>query len=780
MQPHHAASPSPPKRGRPRKKQIEEALDLVYRRRWIVLGTFLAVAALTVAYVLQQPTLYQTSAYVLVDLNRAGSDAPVNVAADPFARNARSVATELFVLQTSRGIRERVAEQMGEGADLGAVSFSQASRDVASAIQITAVSPEPERAAALANTFAEEYVEQTQVGSRTYLTAQRELLQEQADRLRGELNANEGEVAGTMASAGQASLGAGALYTQLAGLRAARDEARISLQTSQNRLSSINSQLADITPRLADRMSSGIERRVASIREQITQLEAERLPFERQLANGNDAPSVRQNIAQRNQRIQELQRELDGLTTQFTREVMDAGGIAAPEAAFGFVSDLKGQAAQEQINISGQQGRIGTLNRRIGELEGQVSRVPGATTSLSRATRDRDQVAQMYQSVVQQLQAIQIQEESEPGYAQVLREAPVPSFPVGDSPLKTTGLGLLFGLALGIGLAIARDKADNKVHKPEHVAALGVPVLEAIPDLKKLIKDEMDGVSTVELGGRSVASELVTAHAPLSPASEAYRHLRTAVQFSRPDTLVRTVVVTSGGAGEGKSTTASNLAVTFAQSGRKTVLLDTDFRRPRLHETFGAPPQPGLVQALRAGVTGKGALTDWLEGSFSTGVENLYVVPTGGVAVESEADGPGDGRAVVVNPAELLGSPEARRFLEALLEVADVVVIDTPPVLAATDAVLLSTQADATVLVASAGQTKAGDVEHALAHLDDVGAKVVGAVLNRFTLENALGYAYTYGHYSRYGPYSKYGPYEEKGDRRRRKRLKPAADAPNA
>ena len=307
------------------------------------------------------------------------------------------------------------------------------------------------------------------------------------------------------------------------------------------------------------------------------------------------------------------------------------------------------------------------------------------------------------------------------------------------------------------------------------MAALGVPVLEAIPDLKKLIKDEMDGVSTVELGGRSVASELVTAHAPLSPASEAYRHLRTAVQFSRPDTLVRTVLVTSGGASEGKSTTASNLAVTFAQSGRRTVLLDTDFRRPRLHETFGTPPQPGLVQALRAGVTEKGALTRWLEGSFATGVENLYVVPTGGVAVETEAEGPGDGRAVVVNPAELLGSPETRQFLEALLEVADVVVIDTPPVLAATDAVLLSTQADATVLVASAGKTKAGDVEHALAHLDDVGAKVVGAVLNRFTLENALGYAYTYGHYSRYGPYSKYGPYEEKGERRRKRRKFSAA-----
>lgn len=237
--------------------------------------------------------------------------------------------------------------------------------------------------------------------------------------------------------------------------------------------------------------------------------------------------------------------------------------------------------------------------------------------------------------------------------------------------------------------------------------------------------------------------------------------------------VVRSIVVTSGGPEEGKSTTAANLAVTFAQAGRRTVLIDADLRRPRQHELFGISSVTGLAQLLAAEETTADTLRHWLDTHFATGVEGLFVVPTGAVAIEEGSAGPGDGRFVVPNPSELLGSPAMRTLLQALLGAVDVVVVDTPPVLAATDAVLLSTQADATLLVTCAGKTKGGDIEQSLAHLDDVGAEVIGAVLNRFSLEHAAGYVYTYGHYSRYGPYSKYGAYntqERKGGKKPRGR----------
>ncbi len=753
--------PSPvPRRTAPRassrKRQIEEILDVLYRRRWIVVASVAVMLALSVAYVFTQTPMYQTAAYVLVDLSRAqGSEASTVTEAGPFVRANRSVSTELFVLNSSLGIRERVMNRFG--GDLpGNVGFSQATRDVASAIQITATSTDPQAAAALANAYAEEYVSQTQTASRSYLTDTRKFLEEQADRLRGELNEAEGEVEGQMESQGTAALGASSLITQLASLKAQRDEAQIALQTSRYRLQSINDQLGDIAPRLADRMSSNSERRIQQIDAQLAQLETEyRTTFQPRIARGESVSGRAQEIQRQ---IASLEREKQTLAGEFAREALDAGGVVAPQTALSFVTDLKSSASQEQIQIDGIEGQIGVLNRRIGELERELGRVPSQTTAMGRVARDRDQVVGMYQNVVSQLQQVRVQEESEPGYARVLREATPPVLPTGTNPYKTLALALLGGLGLGIALAVGRDKIDNRIHKPEHIAALGVPVLEAVPDLTSVIEDEYDGAATIEANGVPIASELIALHAPLSPASETYRHLRTAIQFSRPDVLVRTILVSSAGAGEGKSTTASNLAVTFAQAGRRTLLLDADIRRPRIHDVFGTAPTPGLAQILSTKRTDPETLRTWLDGSFKGPIDDLYVVPTGAIAAEAGATDPDDGRARVNNPSELLGSSDFRELLQALHEIVDVVVIDTPPVLAATDAVLLATQADATILVASAGKTKAGDIEQALSHLSDVGARVVGAVLNKFSLKNALGYAYTYGHYSRYGPYSKYGP----------------------
>ncbi|MDT0631229.1 polysaccharide biosynthesis tyrosine autokinase [Rubrivirga sp. S365] len=755
-------------------RKIEEVLDVLYRRRWIIAGVFLLVAVGAVAYVSSQRPLYTTSALVLIDLDRAAGGAETSPIGEttPFVRDNRSVYTELFVLNQSRGIRERVQERLGgDNGQLppGNVDFELADRNVSSGIRINAVSSDPEAAAALANAYAEEYVAQTQIASRGYLTTTREFLQEQSDRLRGELDEADATLEGRMTT--PAVIGSSALVSRLSALQSQRDAAQINLQTRRNKLASINGQLRDITPGLADRVSDATDRRVAEIEQSLSELRQRLQPYERRESAGlaideSAARAIRG-------RISELEREKREVTGQFVGQALDAGGVTAPEQALSLIANLKEQATQERIEIQGLQGQIAQLGRQIGQIDSQLGRAPSQAVSLERAQQERAAASQTYANVASRLQQVTVAEESEPGYARVLKGASVPSAPISTTPFKTLGLALLAGLGLGIVLAVARDRVDNRVYKPEHVSALGVPVLEAVPDLAPTIKEALGSDAPVEVRGRPVAPELVTLHAPLSPASETFRHLRTAVQFSRTDAVVRTVVVTSAGAGEGKSTTSSNLAVTFAQAGRKTVLIDADFRRPRLHEVFGSPVDYGLAQVLGGRYADAESLASLLPEAFSGPVDNLFVIPTGAVAVENELDGPGDGRATVANPSELLGSPELRDLLQALLDVVDVVVIDTPPVLAATDAVLLSTQADATLLMTSSGKSKVGDVRQALAHLDDVGARVVGAVLNRFSLDKALGYAYTYGHYSKYGAYSNYGPY---GSGRGASRSRPARE----
>ena len=234
------------------------------------------------------------------------------------------------------------------------------------------------------------------------------------------------------------------------------------------------------------------------------------------------------------------------------------------------------------------------------------------------------------------------------------------------------------------------------------------------------------------------AEGLITVAQPLSPVSEAFRGLRTNIRFSGVDKPIRTLLVTSAGPTEGKSTTAANLAVTMAQAGLKVVLVDADLRRPRLHTIFDLHPRGGLTGSLLEGN---------MDGRLqSSQVEGLKVLPSG--------ERP-------PNPSELLGSRRLRGLLDELAKNADVVVIDSPPVLPVTDAAVLAQDVDGVLLVVDAGETKRETVQRAVESLRQVGAYLIGVVLNRVSTRRS-GY-----YYQEY-----YDDGHEKRKRRKRGRVK--------
>ncbi len=210
--------------------------------------------------------------------------------------------------------------------------------------------------------------------------------------------------------------------------------------------------------------------------------------------------------------------------------------------------------------------------------------------------------------------------------------------------------------------------------------------------------------------------ELITLTDPRSPASEAYRTLRTNLSFYSLDDPLRTLVVTSPTANEGKSGTAANLAVTMAQGGRRTILVDCDLRRPSLHTLFGLDNAAGLTTML---------LDESQEAPLQpVGVDNLWLLPGG---------------PQPPNPADLLGSRQMERVLEGLLQRADMLLIDAPPVLGFSDAVILGARADGVLLVLRAGKTRREDAEQAKAQLERANARIVGATLTDAPLERPLG-----------------------------------------
>ncbi len=755
-----------------KNKQLEQLLDMLYRRRMIIIAALVLVTSGSLIYSFTLEPEYKTGALIMLELNRAPSGGGGAEAETPFIRSDRTILTELFILQNDQDIHRRVYRRLKEMSESdpkisyppdGQVVFTPASRSLDNALQVTSVSTSPSEAARLANIYAEEYVRQTQDVSRTYLDQTYVFLEEQAEQRREELQVAEEAVQRFMEvnqAAGLTQSGE-AMVSQIAGLEAQREAAELDRQMRRAQMSTTEEALNEISPQLTELMVSETDRELSSLQQQITGLESQRqtiLGFETGQGTGTaEAQEKRaEELAVIDRQLEAARARVRELSEEYVEEVLGAGGIGQGEAAVGYVAELRRQMITDNIALEGIDARISLMNRRIREMEGDLSQIPGQSLELARLQRERQQAEQMYQFVIQNLQETEIAQQSEPGYARILRQAPVPSLPDGPSRWNTMAIGLLMGLALGIGLAFVRDKLDNRIYKPDQLRDRDQNVIGVIPNMEPHIKQVYGGEQFTEFNGNEVSTSLTTVLDPLSAASESYRHLRTAVQFSRPGVMIQTLLVTSAAPSEGKSTTAANLALTMAQAKRRTLLIDADLRRPKQHTLLGRALEPGLVQVLLDGEQSLQAFQTSLD-------ENLYVMPAGGLldnGFEDEEFTGGIEPTLVESPSELLGSKRMRDVLEMLRGQFDMIIIDTPPVLAATEAVLLSTQADATIIVAAAGKTKEGDLDHSLERLSDVGAHVIGTMLNRFDLSLAYGYKYSYGVY---GPYSKYsyGPGEQ-------------------
>jgi len=299
--------------------------------------------------------------------------------------------------------------------------------------------------------------------------------------------------------------------------------------------------------------------------------------------------------------------------------------------------------------------------------------------------------------------------------ASVLREAIVPEEPVSPNGTLNLALGLLAGLALGLGIAVLIEVLDTRVRGQRDVEAVtDAPILGGIafdPGAKK--------------------RPLIVHDDPHSPRAEAFRTLRTNLQFLDVQGGARTFVVTSAVPKEGKTTTAANLAITLADAGSRVLVIEADMRRPKLVEYLGLEGAVGLSDVLINRVQLADALQPW-------GRNTLTVLPSG---------------TIPPNPSELLGSQAMRDLLTALETAFDVIIIDMPPLLPVTDAALVSKFTRGALVVTAAGRTDRRELQGALAALDAVGARVAGIVITMLPTKGpdaygykAYGYGYGYGY----------------------------------
>ena len=382
------------------------------------------------------------------------------------------------------------------------------------------------------------------------------------------------------------------------------------------------------------------------------------------------------------------------------------------------------QKASDELQI-----KLDELEARISDLDQQIA--GGAAAQI------RSAATLQYQSLYGQQQDLLVTKSLKKGEAELITTAKVPTAPSSPRPKRDSALGLFVGLLLGLGIAFLREQLDDKIRGRGDAEELSkLPVIAELP---------FDAVNN--------EIEIASHERPLGVLAEATRSLRTSLTFLGVDGPLRRIVVTSAEPGDGKSYVAANLAAVYAQNGMRTVLVSADLRRPTLDKLFptvtagpglaevvtvleasapstnGGRPHPASDVASAAGVVAK-ALRP-------THVEGLSLLPAG---------------QLPPNPAEILGSDKTVKLLEALAGLADVVIIDTPPVLAVTDAAVLAPATDGVILVAAAGQTHRGALARAVGTLGTAHARILGVVLNK--VEGSSGGGYGYGYRGRY-----YGAY---------------------
>lgn len=295
----------------------------------------------------------------------------------------------------------------------------------------------------------------------------------------------------------------------------------------------------------------------------------------------------------------------------------------------------------------------------------------------------------------------------------VVDPAVAPLEPASPRVLLNTLLAGLVGLLLALGLIFLREYLDDTLKSPDDVeASTGLPTLGTIIRMKG---DR----------GRKAIYRLAAILYPRSPAAEGYRTLRTNIEFAGVDNPAHTILITSAIPGEGKTTTAANLAAVFAQTGHATLLVDADLRKPGIHKMFDVKNTSGLTNLFRSDDTQLGDVVQ------ATDQEHLSVVTSG---------------PLPPNPAELLRSSRMRTILERLAGSAEFVIIDSPPLQAVTDAAILSSLVDGTVLVVDAGRTRRGAVQNGHEALTKVGGRTLGVTLNR--MSEALSHDYYYYDYA--------------------------------
>lgn len=612
-------------------------------------------------------------------------------------------------------------------------------------LEIRIKSKDPHEASLLANTVVDVFARKDREWSSARVLSLKRFLTDQIERKRKELNVAEDSLRAYQERELIFGLGehASIYLNRLKSIESEFHSNQAEINIARHEKSYTENQLSEEEKILTDQLLNSINARLFALRSQIAQEEAELVRNASRYGEGHEA------VAETRSTIESLKQKLNEET-----ELLIAQGISVADP-IEYRQTLIAGVLRLEGKIAAMEARSVELGKLVELYNSELEQLPGKQVQFIRLERDRSVLTDTYNLMRQKLEETRISEASEAGKVRIIDPALPPGGPIGPNVRRNLVVGLILGMGLGVGLVLIREHFDNTIKSPEDIERFRLTLLGSVPRIDsnsngRYGRNQREAQGSPEEDGDKSRPEFrgrIIAHGdPKSPVSEAYRSIRTNIAYSAADKEVKSILISSPGPAEGKSTTAANLAITFAHLGRKTLLVDSDLRRPILHRIFGTSREPGLTHYL-VGVEDKfEALV------HKTEVENLSFV----------ASGP-----IPPNPSELLASDRMGKLVARLEKKWDVIIFDSPPIVAVTDASMISKEIDEIALVIKSGTTDKGALLQALQGLQHISAPLGGIILNSVSRKMFYKSYYNYYHYYYYS---------EDGEKRHRSRLRRVAD----
>lgn len=757
---------------------LSEYVRILYRGRWIILISFLIVVISTAYFTFTTQPVYEASALVM--LKEEGGVRSQIFEVNSFIQRETMINNQVEILK-SRTLAEDVIYRLVESYHADSLwilgrrtdeekfslkrwfsslfgsdeesQYTYSFDDIVEDFRTGTISVVPKRdtdlielkvqayspfeASFIANTWMDAYCERDISESRSEVGEVRKFLEDKLKDVQIELTHSEEALKNYKESRRVAELTSETeqLIKQLAEFETMYQEAKTDLEANEKRLAYLKTQLDESQRALVDEATSLSSPVILELQKQMALFIGEKASYEQQLRGAGYS-------IQDDAKLEGMEQRLKGLQEKIVEETrkMVSSGVAAMNPLDVSKSLLENILEIETDNKFLKAKTVG-LEEIVTQYNKELNTLPEKSLKLARLQREAEVNNNIFMMLREKYEENRIAEAGQIGLVRIVDRAKPPKKPIKPKKKLNLMLGIMVGLGLGVGVTFVREYLDTSFKTIEDLERDGFSVMGTIPFIssQKVIKHKSGEEGEI----KQIESRLVTHFAPKSPISEAYRSLRTGIQYAKADQPIKTVLVTSSGPGEGKSTSVANLAITFAQMGTKTLLVDTDLRRPVLHGIFGVPREEGLTNVLVGKISMDKAIR-------KTKIDNLDLLTCG---------------TLPPNPSELLASESMENFLHETRKKYDVVVFDSPPIIAVTDAVVLAPKLDGIVLVVKSGETGKDALLRSRVLLNNVKATLFGIILNGVNVDHMYGSYYYYYHYYYYGA-------DKKGKKRLFKRKK--------